>query len=107
MTGRVAVVTGGTRGIGAAISIKLQENGYVVAANYGGNDERAAKFKDETGIAVYKWDVSDFDDGESPEAIQAFVSHISPQWSGWEIKTDDEDNTQIYSHLDSRKISIE
>ena len=60
MTGRVALVTGGTRGIGAAISTMLKENGYKVAANYGGNDERAAKFKDETGIDVFKWDVSDF-----------------------------------------------
>ena len=58
---RVALVTGGTRGIGAAISKALQEAGYSVAANYGGNDEVANKFKDETGIAVFKWDVGDFD----------------------------------------------
>ncbi len=57
---RVAIVTGGTRGIGAAISIALKEQGRTVAANYGGNDEAANKFKDETGIAVYKWDVGDF-----------------------------------------------
>jgi acetoacetyl-CoA reductase len=57
---RVAVVTGGTRGIGAAISKALGGAGYKVAANYGGNDE-AQKFKGETGIAVYKWDVSSFD----------------------------------------------
>jgi acetoacetyl-CoA reductase len=57
---RVALVTGGTRGIGAAISIALQKAGYAVAATYGGNDEAAGKFKDEHGIAVYKWDVSDF-----------------------------------------------
>ncbi len=56
---RVAVVTGGTRGIGAAISKALKESGCKVAANYGGNDEAAGKFKDETGIGVYKWDVSD------------------------------------------------
>ncbi len=55
---RVAVVTGGTRGIGAAISKALKASGYVVAANYGGNDAVAVQFKDETGIAVYKWDVS-------------------------------------------------
>jgi acetoacetyl-CoA reductase len=54
-------VTGGTRGIGAAISGGLKEAGYTVAATYGGNDEAANKFKDETGIPVYKWDVSDFD----------------------------------------------
>ncbi len=57
---RVAVVTGGTRGIGAAISKALQAAGYKVAANYGGNDEAAAKFKAATGIPVYKWDVSSF-----------------------------------------------
>jgi acetoacetyl-CoA reductase len=54
-------VTGGTRGIGEAISKALKDAGYQVAATYGGNDEAAAKFKDATGIAVYKWDVGDFD----------------------------------------------
>src|SRR6187200_1045832 len=58
---RVAVVTGGTRGIGAAISKALKAAGYKVAANYGGKDEAAQKFKAETGIPVYKWDVSSFD----------------------------------------------
>jgi acetoacetyl-CoA reductase len=58
---RVAVVTGGTRGIGEAISKELKDAGYKVAATYGGNDQAAAKFKDATGIAVYKWDVGDFD----------------------------------------------
>src|SRR6266550_7748395 len=58
---RVAVVTGGTRGIGAAIAKSLKAAGYKVAANYGGNDEAAAKFKAETGIAVYKWDVSSYE----------------------------------------------
>ena len=58
---RVALVTGGTRGIGAAISIALKAAGYKVAANYGGNDEAAQKFKAETGIAVFKWDVGDFE----------------------------------------------
>src|SRR5213593_1088272 len=58
---RVAVVTGGTRGIGAAISKALKSAGYKVAANYGGNDAAAAKFKGETGINVYKWDVSSYD----------------------------------------------
>ena len=55
---RVAVVTGGTRGIGAAIAKALKEAGYKVAAIYAGNDEAANKFKAETGIPVYKWDVS-------------------------------------------------
>ncbi|MBN9083404.1 MAG: beta-ketoacyl-ACP reductase [Rhizobiales bacterium 62-17] len=58
---RVAVVTGGTRGIGEAISKALKAAGYTVAANYAGNDEAAAKFKAETGIPVYKWDVSSYD----------------------------------------------
>jgi acetoacetyl-CoA reductase len=58
---RVAVVTGGTRGIGASVSKALKAAGYNVAANYGGNDEAAGKFKAETGIPVYKWDVSSFD----------------------------------------------
>ena len=58
---RIALVTGGTRGIGAAISIALKEAGYTVAANYAGNDERAAAFKAETGISVFKWDVSSYD----------------------------------------------
>lgn len=58
---RVAVVTGGTRGIGAAISSALQQAGYKVAANYGGNDEAASRFKADTGISVHKWDVGDFD----------------------------------------------
>jgi acetoacetyl-CoA reductase len=58
---RVALVTGGTRGIGAAISQALNKAGYNVAANYGGNDEAAQKFKSETGIPVFKWDVSSFD----------------------------------------------
>jgi acetoacetyl-CoA reductase len=57
--GRVALVTGGTRGIGAAISKALQATGYSVAASYVGNDEKANAFKDETGIGVHKWDVSD------------------------------------------------
>ncbi len=56
---RVAVVTGGTRGIGAAISKALKDAGCKVAATYGGNDEAAKKFSDETGIGVYKWDVGD------------------------------------------------
>src|SRR5690349_17899592 len=58
---RVAVVTGGTRGIGEAISKALKAAGYKVAASYAGNDEAANKFKAETGINVYKWDVSNYD----------------------------------------------
>jgi acetoacetyl-CoA reductase len=58
---RVALVTGGSRGIGAAISVALKAAGYKVAANYAGNDEAAAKFKADTGIPVYKWSVADYD----------------------------------------------
>jgi len=58
---RVALVTGGSRGIGAAISIALKAAGYTVAANYAGNDEAAAAFLKETGIPTYKWDVSNYD----------------------------------------------
>ena len=61
MSGRLALVTGGTRGIGRAICEALKDAGYRVIANYGGNDEAAKKFSDETGIAVSKFDVSDFD----------------------------------------------
>ena len=59
---RVAVVTGGTRGIGAAISKALKAAGYQVAATYHANDEAAEKFKAETGVSVYKWNVSVYDD---------------------------------------------
>ncbi len=59
--GRVAIVTGGTRGIGHAICLALKKKGHRVAANYGGNDEAAQKFQAETGIPVYKWDVGDYD----------------------------------------------
>jgi acetoacetyl-CoA reductase len=58
---RVALVTGGTRGIGGSISKALKAAGYSVAANYAGNDEAANKFKSETGIPVHKWDVGDYD----------------------------------------------
>jgi acetoacetyl-CoA reductase len=68
---RVAVVSGGTRGIGAAVSKALAKAGYRVAAIYAGNDEAAAKFKSETGIPVYKWDVSDY------EACAAGLAKVS------------------------------
>ena len=58
---RVALVTGGSRGIGAAISVALKAAGYQVAANYAGNDEAANKFKAATGIPVFKWSVADYD----------------------------------------------
>jgi acetoacetyl-CoA reductase len=58
---RVALVTGGTRGIGEAISVALQVAGCKVAANYAGNDEAASRFKERTGIPVYKWSVADYE----------------------------------------------
>jgi acetoacetyl-CoA reductase len=67
---RVALVTGGSRGIGAAISKALKAAGYKVAATYAGNDEAAAKFKAETGISVHKWNVSDY------EACKAGIANI-------------------------------
>lgn len=67
---RVAIVTGGTRGIGRAISLALRDAGYQVAANFGGNEETAKQFTEETGIASYKWDVSDFD------ACQAGIAQV-------------------------------
>ena len=73
---RVVVVTGGTRGIGAAICRALQAAGYKVAANYGGNDEAAAKFKAETGINVYKWDVSSYEG--CVEGLKQVVADLGP-----------------------------
>ena len=62
---RVALVTGGSRGIGAAISKELKEKGYAVAATYAGNDEAAAAFTAETGIKTYKWNVADYDSSKA------------------------------------------
>jgi acetoacetyl-CoA reductase len=73
---RVAVVTGGTRGIGAATSMALKTAGYKVAANYVGNDEAAQKFKSETGIPVYKWDVSSFE--ACAAGLQQVASELGP-----------------------------
>jgi acetoacetyl-CoA reductase len=73
---RVAVVTGGSRGIGAAISKALKAAGYNVAASYAGNDEAAAAFKAETGIPVYKWDVSDYD--ACVEGIKKIEADLGP-----------------------------
>ena len=73
---RVALVTGGTRGIGAAISKAMQKAGYNVAANYGGNDEAAQKFKAETGIPVFKWDVSSFE--ACAEGVKKVEADLGP-----------------------------
>jgi acetoacetyl-CoA reductase len=73
---RVALVTGGSRGIGAAISKALKAAGYKVAANYAGNDEAAQKFKAETGIPVFKWDVSSYD--ACAEGIKKVEAEVGP-----------------------------
>lgn len=73
---RVALVTGGTRGIGAAISIALKESGVTVAASYAGNDEAAAAFTAETGIKTYKWSVADYD--ECAEGVAKVEADLGP-----------------------------
>ncbi len=73
---RVAIVTGGTRGIGEAISIALRDMGMSVAANYMGNDERAKAFTDRTGIRSYKWDVSDFNSCQ--QGVRAVEADLGP-----------------------------
>ncbi|HKT15410.1 MAG TPA: acetoacetyl-CoA reductase [Allosphingosinicella sp.] len=73
---RVAVVTGGTRGIGEAISLALRDAGMNVAANYAGNEEKARDFTSRTGIKSYKWDVSDFD--SCVAGLQQVESELGP-----------------------------
>ncbi len=73
---RTALVTGGSRGIGASISKTLQAQGYTVAATYAGNDEAAAKFTEETGIKTYKWNVADYD--SSKAGIEQVESDLGP-----------------------------
>jgi acetoacetyl-CoA reductase len=73
---RVAVVTGGTRGIGAAISTTLKAAGYKVAANYAGNDDAAQAFRQQTGIAVYKFDVGDFK--QCQDALAKIAKELGP-----------------------------
>ena len=73
---RVAVVTGGTRGIGEAISIALRDAGVTVAANYAGNEEKAREFSERTGIKAYKWDVSDLD--ACVAGVQQIESELGP-----------------------------
>ncbi|MGI9389916.1 MAG: acetoacetyl-CoA reductase [Boseongicola sp.] len=74
--GRVALVTGGSRGIGEAISKKLKADGFDVAATYAGNDEKAAAFTAETGIKTYKWNVADYD--ASAAGIAQVESDLGP-----------------------------
>ena len=73
---RVALVTGGSRGIGAAVSKALQAAGYKVAANYAGNDEAAQTFKSETGIPVFKWSVADYD--ACAQGIKQVEAEVGP-----------------------------
>lgn len=73
---KVALVTGGTRGIGAAISIALSGKGYQVIANYVGNKERAAQFSHEHNIPVYAWDISDYE--ASQEHIATIIKTYGP-----------------------------
>jgi acetoacetyl-CoA reductase len=73
---RVAIVTGGTRGIGEAISIALHDMGMQVAANYAGNEERAREFSNRTTIASYKWDVADHD--ACQEGVRQIESDLGP-----------------------------
>jgi acetoacetyl-CoA reductase len=74
--GRVALVTGGSRGIGAAISVALKDAGFTVAANYAGNDEAAKAFGDATGIKTYKWSVADYD--ACAEGIKQVEADLGP-----------------------------
>lgn len=76
---RVALVTGGTRGIGEAICTTLKNKGYTVIANYGGNDAAAAEFTDRTGIPAVKFDVSNFD------AVQAAIKQIEEKYGAVEV----------------------
>uniref|UniRef100_UPI0040484424 acetoacetyl-CoA reductase n=1 Tax=Yoonia sp. TaxID=2212373 RepID=UPI0040484424 len=73
---RVALVTGGSRGIGAAISTALKDAGYTVVATYAGNDEAAAAFSAETGIKTYKWDVGNYD--ECAAGIAKVEAEVGP-----------------------------
>ncbi|SIS59145.1 3-oxoacyl-[acyl-carrier-protein] reductase /acetoacetyl-CoA reductase [Roseivivax lentus] len=73
---RVAVVTGGSRGIGAAISKELKAKGYEVAATYAGNDEKAKAFTEETGIKTYKWNVGDYE--SSKEGLAQVEADLGP-----------------------------
>ncbi|MTI18364.1 acetoacetyl-CoA reductase [Rhodobacteraceae bacterium RKSG542] len=107
---KVAVVTGGTRGIGAAISKGLQSAGFTVAATYAGNTEKAEAFRSETGISVYKWDVADeracqlgiAQVQEELGAIGVLVNNAGITRDGWFHKMSFEDWSQVMrTNLDS------
>lgn len=107
---KVAIVTGGTRGIGAAISKGLKDAGYTVAATYAGNTEAANKFSEETGISVYKWDVSDpkaCEEGiakvtDDLGAVEVLVNNAGITRDGWFHKMDyDQWSAVLKTNLDS------
>ena len=88
---RVAVVTGGTRGIGEAISVALRDKGVTVAANYAGNDSRAKEFTERTGIPAYKWDVADYD------ACQEGCARVAAELGPIDIVVKDRKSTRLNS----------
>ena len=96
---RTALVTGGTRGIGAAISQALKADGHMVAATYSSNDEAAEAFKAETGIAVYKWNVGDFD------ACQEGIAKVTVVGVG--MRTHSGIAAKVFETLASGGINIE
>ena len=107
---RVALVTGGTRGIGAAIAKRLKADGFAVAVNYGGNDEAAQKFTAETGIKAYKWDVGDYDASVAGIAqieadlgpVEVLVNNAGITRDGFFHKmTKDQWNAVLRTNLDS------
>jgi acetoacetyl-CoA reductase len=108
--GRVALVTGGTRGIGAAVSRGLQAAGYSVAASFAGNTEKAHAFQAETGIPVFQWDVSDADACVAGVAaveaalgpVEILVNNAGVTRDGWFHKMDPEQwSSVLRTNLDS------
>jgi acetoacetyl-CoA reductase len=102
---RVAIVTGGTRGIGEAISVALKDMGMTVAANYAGNDQKAADFTDRTGIKAYKWDVADFD------ACQAGCAQVADELGPVDVVVNNagitRDGTMLKMNYDAWKAVID